>query len=62
MEISLTELQEAFDRAEQATAEHFDGQTCSMTNIHGEQECPICFFRKMVKNYLGIENAEALIE
>ena len=57
MDISLDQLNAAFQKAEQDTAEMFDGQTCSMTDIHGEDTCPICFFRMQAKKYLGIENA-----
>lgn len=49
---TLEELQKAFDVAEQETAEHFNGQTCSMESVDGENECPICDFRIRVKNIL----------
>jgi hypothetical protein len=57
MEITLEELNRAFDHAENMTAKNFMQQTCSMENVHGEQVCPICFFRSIVKSSLGIENA-----
>lgn len=53
------QLQIAYDKAEQDTANHFDGKTCSMRNIEGIDTCPICYFRMQVKSYLremGMQN------
>ena len=57
MEITLEQLNTAFAHAEGDTALMFDGKTCSMITIHGEDTCPICFFTGQVKAYLGIENS-----
>jgi len=42
--ITFSELKDIFRLAEQATAEQFDGQTCTLRNKDGRNECPICFF------------------
>lgn len=45
-------IDEAFDEAERETAKMFDGQTCVMTDVNGEERCPICYFRSRVKAHL----------
>ena len=55
--LTLEQLQTAFDRAEDETAAHFNGQTCSMKNVDGNHECPICYFRMQVKHLLGLPSA-----
>lgn len=49
------ELQSAFDKAENETAEQFKSQTCTMEDKDGNHTCPICYFRRRVKHYMGIE-------
>lgn len=52
---TITQLfQQAFDKAEQETADMFGGQACSMTDKFGQDTCPICFFRLRVKEHLGL--------
>lgn len=46
-------LQIAFDLAENETAAHYGGATCSMPNSDGGEDCPICYFRGRVRIYLS---------
>ncbi len=52
----------AFDKAEMETARMYNGHTCSMKNINGEEDCPICYFRKRVKEHLGLERVHAVVD
>ena len=54
LQIDFSKLDIAFNLAEEDTAKQFTSQTCSLTNKDGENECPICFFRRKVKEHLGI--------
>lgn len=53
--IDMETLNRAFDIAESETANWFNGHTCVMENKKGDQECPICFFRRRVKHILGLK-------
>jgi len=55
VKLTLSQIQAAFDKAEQETADHFKGQTCSMIDRDGYHACPICHFRRLVKVHLGID-------
>ncbi len=55
----LPALNDAFTKAEQETATHFDGATCSMPTIDGDETCPICYFRGRVKVHLGLGSQKA---
>jgi uracil-DNA glycosylase len=52
---TINQLNDAFGQAENITAAHFNGQTCSMLSADGNHECPICFFRIQVKKLLGVD-------
>jgi hypothetical protein len=54
LQIDFSKLDVAFNLAEEDTAKQFTSQTCSLTNKDGESECQICFFRRKVKEHLGI--------
>lgn len=51
---TLKQLNDAFDKAENITAAHFNSQACSMLSVDGKHECPICYFRIQVKDLLGV--------
>lgn len=48
------QLMDAFNKAENETAEQFASRTCSIEDKNGEHTCPICYFRKRVRAHLGI--------
>lgn len=52
-------LQHAFNLAEEDTANEFEGRTCSLLNRHGEETCPICYFRARVHERLRLLAAGA---
>lgn len=52
IEVSLEQLQKAFNQAEDDTAVMFESKTCSMEDKDGEHRCPICYFRERVKFHL----------
>lgn len=45
-------LNTALDKAELDVAEMYGGQLCSMRDIHGDDTCPICYFRIRFKEHL----------
>jgi hypothetical protein len=53
--VFLHQLNNAFDKAEQDTAQQYNSQTCSLEDVDGNQTCPICFFRQKVKGYLELK-------
>lgn len=53
--IQLENINMAFNRAEEETAAQFNSQTCSMPDKDGDHTCPICFFRKRAKFYMGLD-------
>lgn len=48
-------LVDAFNKAEHLTADQFEGRTCAIQDKNRDMVCPICYFRKMVKHFLGYE-------
>lgn len=55
MEITLEMWKEALAKAETETATQFNGQTCSLINKDGQNECPMCYFSKRMKHHLGLD-------
>lgn len=45
-------LQKAFEYAEQETANYYEGRSCGVMDKEGKHSCPICYFRKQVKDYI----------
>lgn len=56
--VTLEQLNSAFDKAENETADQYNSQVCSMNDRDGNDTCPICYFRQQVKKHLGIEVSE----
>jgi hypothetical protein len=54
MQTLLDVLNQAFDKAEQETADQYRGHTCTMTDKDDNDTCPICYFRQRVKVHLGL--------
>lgn len=50
--ITIQQLNDAFNKAENETAEQYNKQTCSLKDKDGDETCPICFFRQRVRAHI----------
>lgn len=50
--IDLSDLNKAFDIAENVVGEHYQGRACAIEDKNKIMSCPICYFRMTLRNYL----------